>query len=72
MEFDTTIRENLDGKFVTISASHISDGVEFVKKNKIEQIMVDGEDGIVFDFKKLKKPFRYFKGFIYFIQFRSS
>ncbi len=54
MEFDTTIRENLDGKFVTISASHISDGVEFVKKNKIEQIMVDGEDGIVFDFKKLK------------------
>lgn len=58
MSLDKTIRENLDGKYLTIHANHFREGIDYASQVKIPQIQLRGilgnEDiGLRVDFKCL-------------------
>ena len=42
MSLDKTIRENLDGKYLTVHTEHFREGIEYAAKIKIQQILLIG------------------------------
>jgi internalin A len=59
LEMDTTIRENLNGKYLIIYAHQFKEGIDFAQKNKIPQIQLRGVIGrenlnVVVDFKEME------------------
>ena len=57
MSLDKTIRENLDGKYLTIHTEHFREGIEYAAKIKIQQILLIGRQAsdITVDFKEFDK-----------------
>jgi hypothetical protein len=57
MSLDKTIRENLDGKYLTIHTEHFREGIEYAAKIKIQQILLIGRQvsDITVDFKEFDK-----------------
>ena len=57
MSLDKTIRENLDGKYLTIHTEHFREGIEYATKIKIQQILLIGRQAsdITVDFKEFDK-----------------
>lgn len=57
MSLDKTIRENLDGKYLTIHIEHFREGIEYAAKIKIQQILLIGRQAsdITVDFKEFDK-----------------
>ncbi len=42
MELDKTIRENLDGEYLTIHVENFKEGVEYAAQKKLQQIHLIG------------------------------
>ena len=61
MSLDGTIRENLDGKYLTIYADHFKKGIDYAAQVKINQIQIIGVSEIenIVDFKELEKMSEY-------------
>lgn len=57
MSLDKTIRENLDGKYLTIHTEHFCEGIEYAAKIRIQQILLIGRQAsdITVDFKEFDK-----------------
>lgn len=60
MSLDTTIRENLDGKYLIIHANYFNEGIEYACKIQIAQIQLRGvlgnkSEDICIDFRQLEK-----------------
>ena len=57
MSLDKTIRENLDGKYLTIHTEHFREGIEYAAKIRIQQILLIGRQAsdITVDFKEFDK-----------------
>ena len=57
MSLDKTIRENLDGKYLTVHTEHFREGIEYAAKIKIQQILLIGRQAsdITVDFKEFDK-----------------
>lgn len=57
MELDKTIRENLDGDYLTIHVENFKEGVEYAAQKKLQQIHLIGgrAKNVVVDFKELNK-----------------
>ena len=57
MSLDKTIRENLDGKYLTVHTEHFCEGIEYAAKIKIQQILLIGRQAsdITVDFKEFDK-----------------
>lgn len=57
MSLDKTIRENLDGKYLTIHTEHFREGIEHAAKIRIQQILLIGRQAsdITVDFKEFDK-----------------
>ena len=57
MSLDKTIRENLDGKYLTIHTEHFREGIEYAAKIRIQQILLIGRQAsdIIVDFKEFDK-----------------
>ena len=57
MSLDKTIRENLDGKYLTIHTEHFREGIEYAAKITIQQILLIGRQAsdITVDFKEFDK-----------------
>lgn len=57
MELDKTIRENLDGEYLTIHVENFKEGVEYAAQKKLQQIHLIGgrAKNVVVDFKELNK-----------------
>ena len=57
MELDKTIRENLDGDYLTIHVENFKEGVEYAAQKKLQQIHLIGgrAKNVIVDFKELNK-----------------
>lgn len=57
MALDKTIRENLDGKYLTIHTEHFREGIEYAAKIRIQQILLIGRQAsdITVNFKEFDK-----------------
>lgn len=60
MSLDTTIRENLDGKYLIIHANYFNEGIEYACKIQIAQIQLRGvlgnkSEDICIDFRQFEK-----------------
>ena len=57
MELDKTIRENLDGEYLTIHVENFKEGVEYAAQKKLQQIHLIGgrAKNVIVDFKELNK-----------------
>lgn len=57
MSLDKTIRENLDGKYLTIYTDNFNESVEYALQMHVNQIHLIGISGVknIVDFKELKK-----------------
>lgn len=57
MSLDKTIRENLDGKYLTIYVDNFNNGIEYAAQIGINQIHLIGIAGVenIIDFKELEK-----------------
>lgn len=57
MSLDKTIRENLDGKYLTVHTEHFREGIEYAAKIRIQQILLIGRQAsdITVDFKEFDK-----------------
>ena len=57
MELDKTIRENLDGDYLTIHVENFKEGVEYATQKKLQQIHLIGgrAKNVIVDFKELNK-----------------
>ncbi|MDW8852410.1 hypothetical protein SD960_20075 [Flavobacterium sp. MMLR14_040] len=65
MSLDKTIRENSNGKYITIHADYFKEGIDYATQIKISQIHLIGVSGIkdIVDFKELEKISEYLKVF---------
>ena len=66
MSLDTTIRENLDGKYLIIHANYFNEGIEYACKIQIAQIQLRGvlgnkSEDICIDFRQLEKLSAYLR-----------
>ena len=57
MELDKTIRENLDGEYLTIHVENFKEGVEYAAQKKLQQIHLIGgrAKNVIVEFKELNK-----------------